>query len=72
MLAVLAVYQPAWQGGVLWDDDQHITRPELAIVARTVAHLVRRGATLQYYPLLHSAFWIEHGCGATPRWAITW
>ena len=29
-------------------------------MARTVPHLVRPGATQQYYPLLHSAFWLEH------------
>ncbi len=29
-------------------------------MARFGAHLVRSGATQQYYPLLHSAFWIEH------------
>ena len=28
-VAVFLVYQPAWQGGLLWDDDFHVTRPEL-------------------------------------------
>ena len=26
---VFLVYQPAWQGGFVWDDDAHVTRPEL-------------------------------------------
>ena len=55
-----AVYLPALHGGFVWDDDAHVTKPEL----RTVHGLWRiwfdLGATQQYYPLLHSAFWIEH------------
>ncbi len=58
--AVLLVYQPAWRGGFLWDDDGHVTSPELRSwhgLYRIWFHL---GATQQYYPLLHSAFWVEH------------
>ena len=58
--AVLMVYQPAWQGGLVWDDDAHVTKPELRSwhgLYRIWFHL---GATQQYYPLLHSAFWVEH------------
>jgi len=29
LVAVLAAYQPAWNGGFLWDDAAHVTRPEL-------------------------------------------
>ena len=29
LLATLAAYYPAWHGGMLWDDDSHITREEL-------------------------------------------
>ena len=29
-LAIVAIaYQPAWRGGMLWDDDGHITRSDL-------------------------------------------
>ena len=61
VVVVLLVYQPAWQGGLIWDDDAHVTRPDL----RSWQGLCRiwfdvRGGTMQYYPLLHSAFWIEH------------
>jgi tetratricopeptide (TPR) repeat protein len=60
LLAVMAAYYPAWQGGMLWDDDGHITRSDL----RTVAGLGRiwfdLKATQQYYPVVHSVFWIQH------------
>jgi hypothetical protein len=29
LAAVLLVYQPVWQGGFIWDDDAHVTCPEL-------------------------------------------
>jgi protein O-mannosyl-transferase len=61
VLALLvAVYWPALQGGLVWDDAAHVTRPEL----RTGAGLIRiwtdLHATQQYYPVLHTAFWLEH------------
>src|SRR5512145_676691 len=33
MLVTLAAYQPAWNGGVLWDDEGHLTRSDLAMVS---------------------------------------
>jgi tetratricopeptide (TPR) repeat protein len=60
VVAVLFAYQPVWQGGFLWDDDAHVTRPELCSW-RGLCHIwFKLGATQQYYPLLHSAFWVEH------------
>lgn len=58
--ALLAIYAPAIQGGLLWDDDAHITRTDLQSFAGLVGIWFKLGATQQYYPLLHSAFWIEH------------
>ncbi|MGA2060063.1 MAG: hypothetical protein ABSG67_06250, partial [Thermoguttaceae bacterium] len=29
VIAVFLAYQPAWQGGFIWDDDAHVTNPEL-------------------------------------------
>ena len=49
---------------MLWDDASHVTRLDL----RTLHGLWRiwfdLGATQQYYPLLHSAFWVEHSVWA--------
>jgi tetratricopeptide (TPR) repeat protein len=58
--AVLCAYQPALKGGFLWDDDAHVTRPELRSAAGLWRIWAEVGATQQYYPVLHSAFWVEH------------
>ena len=60
LAAVILVYQPALHGGMLWDDDMHVTRPELRSWHGLYRIWFDVGATLQYYPLLHTAFWIEH------------
>jgi tetratricopeptide (TPR) repeat protein len=56
----LAAYLPALRGELLWDDAGHITHPELRSWGGLVRIWFEIGATQQYYPLLHSAFWLEH------------
>lgn len=58
--AALAAYWPALRGGVLWDDGSHITAPALRSLHGLWRIWFDLGATQQYYPLLHSAFWVEH------------
>lgn len=58
--ATLAVYQPAWHGELLWDDAQHVTPPELRTLDGLRRIWFEPAATQQYYPLLHSAFWLQH------------
>jgi tetratricopeptide (TPR) repeat protein len=60
VFATLIAYWPALQGGLLWDDASHITRPELQSLHGLWRIWFELGSTQQYYPLLHSAFWIEH------------
>jgi len=60
VIAVFLAYQPAWQGGLIWDDDAHVTNPELRSWHGLYRIWFDLGATQQYYPLLHSVFWIEH------------
>ena len=45
---------------MLWDDSAHVTRPELQSLHGLWRVWFDLGATQQYYPLLHSAFWVEH------------
>ncbi|MGP8244847.1 MAG: tetratricopeptide repeat protein, partial [Bryobacteraceae bacterium] len=58
--AALLAYLPALRGGLLWDDDRHLTSPELQSLHGLWRIWFDIGATQQYYPLLHSAFWMEH------------
>jgi tetratricopeptide (TPR) repeat protein len=58
--ATLITYQPAWNGQPIWDDDGHITKPELRSFEGLIKIWTVPGATQQYYPLVHSAFWIAY------------
>ncbi len=53
-------YIPAISGEFLWDDAGHVTPPALQSWAGLGRIWFEIGATQQYYPLLHTAFWIQH------------
>jgi tetratricopeptide (TPR) repeat protein len=53
-------YWPVVHAGFVWDDDAHVTRPDLRSLRGLGRIWFEPGATQQYYPLLHSAFWLEH------------
>jgi tetratricopeptide (TPR) repeat protein len=57
---VVLAYVPALMGGFLWDDDAHVTRQALRSLHGLWRIWFEPGATQQYYPLVHSAFWAEH------------
>ena len=56
----LGVYWPALHGGLVWDDDAHVTRADLRGWTGLGRIWTELHATQQYYPVLHSAFWVEH------------
>ena len=58
--ACFAVYAPALTGTYLWDDNAHVTTPDLRNAWGLFRIWFEVGATQQYYPVLHSAFWLEH------------
>ncbi len=58
--AILLAYWPSLNGGFLWDDNAHVTEPALRSLHGLWRIWFDVGATQQYYPLLHSAFWMEH------------
>ena len=60
LAAVVIAYWPALTGSFLWDDNAHVTKPELRSWAGLGRIWSEVGATQQYYPLLHTAFWAEH------------
>jgi tetratricopeptide (TPR) repeat protein len=59
IVATILAYLPALRGEFIWNDSDYVTEPAL----RSLAGLGRIwgdvGATEQYYPLLHSAFWVQ-------------
>jgi protein O-mannosyl-transferase len=57
--ATLIAYAPALSGTLLWDDPQHLTRPELRSFGGLWRIWFDLRANQQYYPLLHSAFWLQ-------------
>src|SRR4051812_47139387 len=57
---VLSCYWPALHGAILWDDPAHLTSPELRSWSGLWRIWFELGATQQYYPVVHTAFWIEH------------
>jgi tetratricopeptide (TPR) repeat protein len=56
----VVTFAPALNGQFLWDDDAHVTGPELRSAAGLARIWFEPGATQQYYPLLHTAFWFQH------------
>lgn len=61
VLAVaVACYWPSLHGGYLWDDPAHITAPQLRDWAGLVSIWTDVGATQEFYPVLHSAFWFQY------------
>jgi tetratricopeptide (TPR) repeat protein len=60
LLLLLLAYGPALSGTLLWDDAGHVTRPDLRPLAGLGRIWSEPGATQQYYPVLHTAFWLEH------------
>jgi tetratricopeptide (TPR) repeat protein len=58
--SVLLAYLPALHGGLIIDDSGHITSARMQSLHGLWRIWFELGATTQYYPALHSAFWIEH------------
>jgi tetratricopeptide (TPR) repeat protein len=72
LLAIVVVYWPARNGEQLWDDDAHLTKLELQSLHGLARIWSEPGATQQYYPLLHSAFWFEHKLWGDSEPAYHW
>jgi tetratricopeptide (TPR) repeat protein len=57
---LMLAYAPALHGDFLWDDPSHVTRVDLRSWDGLRRIWTDLRATQQYYPVLHSAFWVEH------------
>ena len=58
--ATLLAYGPALAGSFLWNDSDYVTAPALRSWSGLARIWFEVGAVQQYYPVLHTAFWIEH------------
>jgi tetratricopeptide (TPR) repeat protein len=56
----LLTYFPALGAGFIWNDSEYVTAPELRTASGLWRIWFEVGATEQYYPLLHSSFWVQH------------
>jgi protein O-mannosyl-transferase len=57
--ATLLAYAPAINAGFIWNDSEYVTSPALRSADGLARIWFEVGATEQYYPILHSAFWVE-------------
>jgi tetratricopeptide (TPR) repeat protein len=58
--ALLLVYAPALDGGIVWDDADHLPKPEFYPLSGLGRIWFEFGAIKQYYPLTYSLFWLQH------------
>jgi hypothetical protein len=61
VLITLAAYLPALGNGYIWDDDMYVTANQTLHSAEGLRQIwFQRGATVQYYPLVFTSFWVEY------------
>lgn len=61
LVMTATAYIPAMRGGFIWDDDSYVTgNAALRSVDGLREIWLRPGVTTQYYPLVHSSFWVEY------------
>jgi Flp pilus assembly protein TadD len=59
--AVALAYVPAMRAGYIWDDDDYVTKnPVLRDVGGLRRMWLEPRSIPQYYPLVHTTYWIEH------------
>lgn len=57
--ATFLAYFPSLSGELIWNDLDYVTKPALRSLEGLHDIWLKPGATEQYYPLLHSAFWFQ-------------
>ncbi|HEX3724973.1 MAG TPA: hypothetical protein VHV08_01970, partial [Pirellulales bacterium] len=69
VVLVAIVYWPTLGNGFIWDDDSYVeNNPTLTSWQGLYDIWFKLGAVPQYYPLVHSSYWLEHRLwGVDPR-----
>ena len=58
---VVAAYVPALSGDFLWDDDDYVSQNDTLRGVDGLSRMWLEPRSLpQYYPLVHTTFWVEH------------
>ena len=61
VLLVVLAYLPALHGGFIWDDDAYVTHNPTLHDGEGLRQIwFKVGAVPQYYPLVHTTFWLEY------------
>jgi protein O-mannosyl-transferase len=61
VLVTILAYQPVWHAGFTWDDDDYITKNSTLHTLDGLRLIwFAPGATIQYYPLTFTTFWMEY------------
>lgn len=58
LAATFLVYRPVWNGGLLWDDEAHVTAEALRSWSGLWRIWTETSVSQQYYPVVGTAFWI--------------
>jgi len=68
LAATVIAYVPAFRAGFIWDDDAYVTENSTLRTADGLRRIwTEPGAVPQYYPLVHTTFWLEyHAWGLNP------
>ncbi len=60
LLLVAFAYQPTLSNGFIWDDDDYVEQNATLQSAHGLLDIwFKLGAVPQYYPLVHTSFWLE-------------
>jgi tetratricopeptide (TPR) repeat protein len=61
VVAVMLAYLPALQGDFIWDDPKYVSENPILRDPDGLSRIwTELGATVQYYPLVFTAFWLEY------------
>ena len=61
VLATLAAYWPVYSAGFIWDDDDYVINNQNLHDLHGLREIwLNPKATPQYYPLVHTTFWLEY------------
>ena len=61
VLLTLISYSPVLVAGFIWDDDRYVTHNRMLRDAEGLKLIwTEKGATPQYYPLVHTMYWVEY------------